>query len=672
MNCLRFKGRAMGALTLFLVGLAGQGWAFAPNEKNATYEIPLKSFDLAGYRSMGTSRRASETVVTLANLYGGSWTVASWNPQTNTPGYVLSSGVDLGQGLAADADVEQTARTVIRAAASALGVDPTNLRLDGVTRGMGKASAHFQQTYQGLDVWNGRVLAIFTEKGRLFVLGSDFYSDIAVDPQPTISSAQAEDIARSDLQFDPAVDRVHQGTKLLVLPVPLAVDAVRHHLVWRVRVQTEHPYGIWVTHVDAHSGEIVWRYNDISSEFSGDAYTHVQPDAVCSGEVQHGIRYAYVIVNGSHVVTDASGHWLLPGSGQAPVYESLEGPYCHVTNGGGPDAQYSTTVTSGVPDSHTWDDTNSQKDERNVFDAVSNIRDFFAAFDPGFSLINSQMQVIVSRNNGNCPCNAEAYCGDGYCTVRYIGLCPSSAWPGGLAPNCINSGEFQGIVAHEYGHHVQWCVVPGSYDNPGLNEGNPDVLANLITRDSVIGRGFTGDCNFALRNSQNNLIYPDDVIGQDEYYAGQVIAGFHWDATQGFRALYGDDAGILASAARWHLGRTLVRPRTQPDQVLATFIADDDDGNLVNGTPHFAMLCQAARNHNFICPGPGNVVVDFNYTGPEDGSFSRPFNTLAEGVAAVLSGGVVYIKTSTGYETVTITKPMTIRSYGGTAVIVGQ
>jgi hypothetical protein len=210
----------------------------------------------------------------------------------------------------------------------------------------------------------------------------------------------------------------------------------------------------------------------------------------------------------------------------------------------------------------------------------------------------------------------------------------------------------------------------GGYSDPGLNEGNADALANFMTRESLIARGFFLNCSSGIRDSQNSLIYPDDVIGQDEYHAGQVIAGFHWDTSQGFRALYGDDAGTTASAERWHFGRKLIMPKTQPAQVIATFIADDDDGNLQNGTPNFAILCQAAMNHNFICPR--DVFVDFSYTGPEDGSFSRPFNTLAEGVAAVISGGVISIKTSTGYESATISKPMTIRTCGGSAVIVGQ
>jgi hypothetical protein len=39
-----------------------------------------------------------------------------------------------------------------------------------------------------------------------------------------------------------------------------------------------------------------------------------------------------------------------------------------------------------------------------------------------------------------------------------------------------------------------------------------------------------------------------------------------------------------------------------PDQVHWTFVADDDDGNFINGTPHYAEFCVGATNHGFECP----------------------------------------------------------------------
>lgn len=65
------------------------------------------------------------------------------------------------------------------------------------------------------------------------------------------------------------------------------------------------------------------------------------------------------------------------------------------------------------------------------------------------------------------------------------------------------------------------------------------------------------------------------------------------------------------------------------------------------------------------------VWVDFAYVGIEWGTFDRPFNTLAEGVAAVALGGRVIVKAGSSNETLEISKPLTLEGYGG-IVTIGQ
>lgn len=61
--------------------------------------------------------------------------------------------------------------------------------------------------------------------------------------------------------------------------------------------------------------------------------------------------------------------------------------------------------------------------------------------------------------------------------------------------------------------------------------------------------------------------------------------------------------------------------------------------------------------------------VDFSYSGTKNGSFSRPFNLLSEGVNAVAPGGYLYIKFSYTPLPANITKPMRIRTYNGPVLI---
>ena len=68
------------------------------------------------------------------------------------------------------------------------------------------------------------------------------------------------------------------------------------------------------------------------------------------------------------------------------------------------------------------------------------------------------------------------------------------------------------------------------------------------------------------------------------------------------------------------------------------------------------------------------VWVDFNYSGsPQLGTYPNPFPTLAQGVTAVPSGGIIAFKAnvqpSVSHETKTISKPMTLIAVGGPATI---
>lgn len=63
--------------------------------------------------------------------------------------------------------------------------------------------------------------------------------------------------------------------------------------------------------------------------------------------------------------------------------------------------------------------------------------------------------------------------------------------------------------------------------------------------------------------------------------------------------------------------------------------------------------------------------VDFSYPGTELGTQLNPFDTLAEGAAAVQAGGTVRIKAGTTPAAITFLKPMTLHSSGGPAVIGG-
>ncbi|MHC4109996.1 MAG: M12 family metallo-peptidase [Planctomycetota bacterium] len=70
-----------------------------------------------------------------------------------------------------------------------------------------------------------------------------------------------------------------------------------------------------------------------------------------------------------------------------------------------------------------------------------------------------------------------------------------------------------------------------------------------------------------------------------------------------------------------------------------------------------------------------DIWVDFNHSYPEVGTFALPYNSVFEGVSAIVSGvGAselphLWVKAGSTSETVTISKAMTIRACGGTVTI---
>jgi len=613
----------LGALALVFAALPAL--AFSPeNNVNDRYEVRLPQVDMQAMTYAGISAgKSAETV--LQSRYGGSWQIHAWNARTGTPRWFYGSAVRKAGAITSERQLETLARQVVAENFDLLRAEDDDLKLTAAPHAMNKWAAHLQQYWNGYPVHQALVRVVFHENGNLMIVGSDYDPNIALDPRPALSAGAAADAARGDLPFNSATDSYVVDSELMVLPVLLSDTEVEHHLVYRVTVSTAAPLGEWITHVDAHDGTVVWRYNNVHFDFEGDATHEIQPHTYCNPAEVTSAPHMDLNVNGvGSTTTDVNGQWSVAGGGAtATVTAALSGPWVTVYNYRGAEGEFSGTATAGEPFTVAWDDGNARQDERDVFDAVNRVHDFFERFDPGFGYSNQHINAYINRADGYCPGNAWW---DGT-----INFCEGSATYG-------NTGEIQQVVEHEFGHGVQDYIL-GTQGSEGLGEGNSDILGNLITQDHVIGKGFyVGNCVSGIRDVLNTLQYPQDLNGS-VHHDGQIISGFNWDAMVLLQSMYGMDEGTIKSAERWHFGRVLMHPYNQPDQVLATFIADDDNGDLDDGTPHHAIFAEAAENHNYDVP---EILVGmFVY---HDGA---PYQTNPNGIydikctGASLGGGEV-------------------------------
>jgi hypothetical protein len=96
----------------------------------------------------------------------------------------------------------------------------------------------------------------------------------------------------------------------------------------------------------------------------------------------------------------------------------------------------------------------------------------------------------------------------------------------------------------------------------------------------------------------------------------------------------------------------------------------DLPANIFNGPGTYSL--QAVANGIASDPATfyGPVWVDFGFSFPTmNGTYALPYNTLAQGISAMVSGGTILIKPGLSHETMTINKSMTISAVGGTAII---
>ncbi len=289
--------------------------------------------------------------------------------------------------------------------------------------------------------------------------------------------------------------------------------------------------------------------------------------------------------------TDPIGNYSLSGlSGSINLYTELEGKFVKVYDIDG-DSNHSTTLTA--PATHNWDwndyDTSYKKEESNVYYHVNNVHDFFTKGDP------------FNIDSMNIPITAM---------VQYPGTC--NAFSEGTdifffeaGDGCEATSLYSDIIYHEYTHsvvnHIYTTDLPYWSESGALDEGWADYFATTINNNSCLGEGFMGET--CLRDTNNAIKYPYDMLGE-VHYDSRIVSGAAWD----LRKLMGSknaDALIINAIK--------LEPFNFTEYLEDLMIADDDNANLEDGTPHLYEICTAFYSKHGI---PSSYCGKY-YTIPE-------------------------------------------------------
>lgn len=188
---------------------------------------------------------------------------------------------------------------------------------------------------------------------------------------------------------------------------------------------------------------------------------------------------------------------------------------------------------------------------------------------------------------------------EGECNAFFDGLSINFFDTGG---GCNPTSLIADVVFHEYGHAINsyyYNSLGAWFNNGAMGEGYADFWAISLADIAEIGKGFYEENNDGIRRyDENPKVYPEDLVGEvhsdgeiiaGAWYDTHLLMGADWSATI---SLFVDAyPGLQATAVDGNEGQAFT------DVLLDVLQADDDDGDLMNGTPNALEIIEGFAIH---------------------------------------------------------------------------
>lgn len=210
---------------------------------------------------------------------------------------------------------------------------------------------------------------------------------------------------------------------------------------------------------------------------------------------------------------------------------------------------------------------------------------------PGHRMLRDAVSATVGADQGSC----NAWYTNG--TITFLRERPG---------DCYEFGRSADVIYHELGHGIHdWILAGGSFASD-VSEGSADYIAATIVEDPVLVPDAFGSGTY-IREIETDKRYPQDRVGES-HADGLIWASFLWN----LRADWGAEATDLLFLGALEQGPGLT------DLAEAVLLADEDDGDLSNGTPHACELLTLLDHHGL---GPGAIgVLQLFHTPPASAS----------------------------------------------------
>jgi hypothetical protein len=604
----------------------------------------------AGRSAFYTSRAWQELLATP----GSAWRV-DWCPATGTPRALYGSGLDLvdwrGNSLE---EARRHALRQLRERSALLGLGTSEFRESIGTR-MGRTwSFTFDQFYRGLPVIGGRADVRVSMAGRIAMLGSTAWQVPAdFDVTPAIAPETATAIAWQTLAVSPnAAANALVGPRLVIWGDVHAATPQTPRLAYEVAIRNLAADGsgeIGRTYVDAKTGTVLRYEND--KHQCGPNCHHAGNGGDPANPIAAPTPTTLQVLSWTRTGLDATAPAVqmpMPG-----LQVQVPGHGTYVTDDQGRftvDLQNSAIVNLVPFDGLHHGPVQGPNAPNGLFQLIPGVSGYLYVSGSGAS-VNEQTHSTVSfwvdRSNefvrsvlGDSPQLAIA---DDVALSVNINLQCNAFYNGnslnfyGAGGGCLNMAQST-IIAHEWGHGLDDRYGGISQVN-GLSEGWADIVSMYLTDDPVIGLNYRGS-GTQIRTATNTRQFPS---GNNVHEKGETWMGFAWKLRERLAGFLGRPTAI-AVTNEIVLGTIVANASDQTAAVLEVFLADDVDGNLLNGTPHAADLIWACQQHSLPYPAPAGLANDdcaypFELQNGLNGPFSNTGATSGGPTFQCASGG---------------------------------
>jgi hypothetical protein len=430
-----------------------------------------------------------------------------------------------------------------------LKADLSDLRTERVFRTPERDHVRIQQTYNGVPIDGVLVLVHATPHGQVTMVQNGYRQGIQPANGQIIVLEAAAETARADLQVGLGTGAILSAPQVEPLIVPYQGE---YYYIWKVTISTHNPIGYWVYHVDAESGAILYKADEIFSLKTGKGKAYKTNADFLKEKISNvPLKNMFTTVE----IGDLWGH--LSGV-HAKIYDSYDWNNRKASQN---IINYDYTfIFDPSTQKAQFDATHAYYQLQTVWEwwykmsktyGLTSTPDYFPWYPiPAIVNVGGLCSAFYTPNIGDTRFPQDPY---DESMDRMPGFFFGDEGTCGSNPDFVLDND---VVRHEYTHAMMdWFGFDfqfgGDQHNYGraMGEGNADFGAFLNTpKDPLIG-----EVVGLVRNLDNTRMYPTDVNCPacpdvplnmpEEHYTGEIWGGYLYDLYR-----------VLKTKAPWYIG----------------------------------------------------------------------------------------------------------------------